>query len=165
MQTKIQYIIQQYRDIQDGKLWIGTNFNRKLSEVDESLLFTRPLAGLHSIAEIISHLTLWRKETLLKIETGAGSKTDDCEENWLKNDVLQSKGWIKIKSEYDATLTELIRLLELKEDEFLQKKYYDTDFKGNYNYSFVIDGMLHHDLYHLGQIGIIVKFLNKGQNE
>lgn len=161
MRYLIENIIKQYQEVQNGKLWIGSTFASKLNQVDKNMVFIRPIAGLHSIAEIISHLTLWRKETILKIQTGKGSKTDDCEENWLTNDKLKLMGWQYIKSEYDKTLTELIDLLKSKNDEFLDKEYYDTDFKGNYKYSFVINGMLHHDIYHLGQLGIIIKYLKE----
>lgn len=163
MNSTINHIIEQLQGIQDGKNWIGSSYSKKLNSIDESLVFERPLDGMHSIAEIISHLTLWRNETILKIKTGTGSKTDDCEENWLTNSVLKVKGWKQIKSEYDYTLSELITLLQEKEDSFLNESYYDTDFKGHYPYSFVINGMLHHDIYHLGQLGIIIKYLHKGQ--
>ena len=159
MTILIENIIQQYLEVQNGKLWIGSTFDSKLSQIDESLVFVRPISDLHSVAEIISHLTLWRKETILKIRTGKGSKTDDCEENWLNNEKLLLLGWQFIKSEYDKTLTELIELLKSKDDKFLNEEYYDADFKGNYKYGFIINGMLHHDLYHLGQLGITIKFL------
>ena len=161
MNTIIQHIIQQYQEIQQGKPWIGSTYTSKLNQIDEDDFFKRPIEDLHSIAEIISHLTLWRKETILKIQTGKGSKTDDCEENWLSNDKLKVLGWQHIKSEYDKTLTDLIDLLKSKDDTFLNEEYYDTDFKGYYPYSFIINGMLHHDLYHLGQIGIIIKYLKR----
>ena len=161
MKHLIENIIQQYQDIQSGKIWIGSSYQNKLSQVDEGLVFIRPIEGMHSIAEIISHLTLWRKETILKVQTGEGSKTDDCEENWLPNQKLEPLGWDYIKSEYDNTLTELIELLKTKDDTFLNQEYFDTDFKGTYKYSFVINGILHHDIYHLGQLGIIIKFLKR----
>lgn len=157
----IQNIIQQLVDVQEGKPWIGSSYASKLNEVDENKFFTRPLPDLHSIAEILSHLTLWRKETILKIQTGTGSKTDDCPENWRANEELRQEGWQSIRSEYEKTLFELIELLKSKNDAFLDETYYDTDFKGRFTYSFVINGMLHHDIYHLGQIGIIIKYLNQ----
>ena len=163
MNYLINHIIQQLEDVQHGKLWIGSSYDSKLNQLDEVSFFVRPLDGLHSVAEIISHLTLWRKETILKIQTGEGSKTEDCEENWLTNDQLKSLGWNHIKSKYDQTLSEIIKLLKIKEDSFLDESYYDTDFKNHYPYSFVINGMLHHDLYHLGQLGIIIKFLKEDQ--
>lgn len=163
MTCRIENIINQLKEVQSGKLWIGSTFDSKLNQVDKNVVFVRPIENLHSIAEIISHLTLWRKETILKIQTGKGSKTDDCKENWLTNDELKIVGWDKIKSEYDRTLVELIDLLNSKEDEFLSELYYDTDFKGDFEYSFVINGMLHHDIYHLGQLGIIIKYLKKNK--
>lgn len=161
MKYLIENIILQLEAVQNGKLWIGSTFDSKLNQVDENSVFLRPIENLHSVAEIISHLTLWRQETILKIRTGKGSKTDDCEGNWLDNNKLKTVGWDNILSEYDRTLSELIDLLKSKDDEFLSELYYDTDFKGDYEYRFVINGMLHHDIYHLGQLGIIIKYLKK----
>ena len=129
--------------------------------IDESSAFIRPLPNLHSTAEIISHLTFWRKETILKIKTGTGSKTDACEENWLPNETLSKKGWVVLKSEYDKSLTTLIKLLDKKTDSFLLQEYYDTDFKGYYPYQFLLTGMIQHDVYHLGQLGLILKLLEQ----
>ena len=155
----ITHIIKQLIDIQNGKIWIGSSYESKLNTIDESKVFERPMVDMHSIAEIISHLTLWRQEAILKIQTGKGSKTDDCEENWLPNEKLKTIGWSFIKSAYENSLTQLIELLKHKNDDFLEQEYYDTDFKGNYKYSFLLNGMLHHDIYHLGQLGIIIKYL------
>lgn len=159
MNTCIQNIIQQLEILQDGKPWIGSTYSKKLQQVYEEDFFIRPVEGLLSIAEIISHLTLWRKEAILKIETGTGSKTDDCEENWLSNDKLKALGWETIIANYNATTTDLITLLNVKTDDFLHQKYYDTDFKGEYTYNWLLNGMIQHDAYHLGQLGTIIKFL------
>ncbi|WP_067035439.1 DinB family protein [Allomuricauda sp. CP2A] len=159
MRVLNQEIIRQLQEIQEAKIWIGESFSKKLDMVDETEVFTRPLPELHSIAEIISHLTTWRKETILKIKTGKGSLTDNSKENWLTNDILIEVGWSEILKQYKDTLLELITILENKEDHFLAEKYYDNDFNGMYEYRFVLNGMLHHDIYHLGQLGIIIKLL------
>ena len=161
MNTLINHIIDQLHIIQDGRPWVGSSYARKLRGIEDEQVFVRPIAEMHSIAEIISHLSFWRKEAILKIKTGDGGKTDDCEENWLTNEELKPKGWAAIKSEYDNSLLELIDLLKEKDDTFLDETYYDNDFKGTYTYRFLIDGVLHHDVYHLGQLGIIVKYLQK----
>ncbi|MEM6841784.1 MAG: DinB family protein [Bacteroidota bacterium] len=159
--VSIESIILQLKNIQEGKNWMGANFDKKLVSISEEEAFVRPIPNLHSVAEIISHLTVWRKETILKIETGTGKLTDDSEENWLPNYKLKEIGWDKIKSEYRNSLLQMIKLLQTKDDSFLNEHYYDTDFKGDYPYRFVIHGMLHHDIYHLGQLGIIIKFLKE----
>lgn len=98
MNNLIKHIIDELNDIQSGKLWIGSSYESKLNSTDINLVFERPIKNMHSIAEIISHLMLWRKEAILKIKTGTGSKTDDCVENWLANSKLKEKGWNKIKT-------------------------------------------------------------------
>ena len=157
-------MIHQLKEMHHGKPWIGSTFTRKLNLVDAEDFFKRPCKDLHSVAEIISHLTLWRQEAILKIKTGAGSKTDDCEENWPSNDKLKARGWESIKLSYDESLSELIELLQDKSDAFLTEEYYDTDYKGYYSYNWLLNGMTQHDAYHLGQLGIIIKFLYKGKS-
>jgi len=159
MNRTIQNIIKQLEDIQQGKPWIGCTYHSKLNRVDHAEYFKRPFEDLHSIAEIISHLTLWRSEAILKVKTGKGSKTEDCEENWLTNEKLKIIGWDNIKSFYDQSQSELIELLKIKNDDFLSEQYFDTDFNGYYTYNWLLNGMIHHDAYHLGQIGIILKYL------
>ena len=161
MNSHVHNIIRQLKEVQNGKIWIGSNYEKKLEGIDESRAFTRPLPNLHSAAEIISHLTFWRKETIRKIKTGTGSKTDACEENWLPNETLIKKSWIVLKSEYDQSLTALIKLLDKKQDNFLSQEYYDTDFKGYYPYQFLLTGMIQHDVYHLGQLGLILKLMDQ----
>jgi len=161
MHTLINYIIQQLSEIQEGKVWVGSTYQRKLESINENNAFIRPLPKLHSVAEIISHLTTWQRETILKIKVGEGRLTDDSEENWFSNEKLREKGWAWILNEYEASLAELLALLKTKADSFLYEEYYDTDFKGNFPYSFVVNGMLHHSIYHLGQLGIIIKYLKQ----
>lgn len=161
MKNTVEYIINQLLENQSGKPWIGPNYDRQLSKIDVNNAFIRPLPDLHSVAEIISHLTTWQRETILKINTGEGSITDDAEGNWYTNDKLQAKGWATVLGDFKSSLSEIITLLKTKEDSFLEEQYYDTDFKGHYPYSFVINGVLQHNLYHLGQLGIIIKYLKK----
>ncbi|MEQ9440991.1 MAG: DinB family protein [Cyclobacteriaceae bacterium] len=164
MRTLIEDISHQLKDVQEGKNWMGANFDKKLSLVSDLEAFVRPIPDLHSVAEIISHLTVWRQETILKIKTGKGSLTDDSEQNWRPNNQLRKIGWDHIKTAYRNSLQELIELLQTKDDGFLDETYYDTDFKDNYPYRFVVYGMLHHDIYHLGQLGIIIKLLQENKN-
>lgn len=165
MNNAIKNILEQLQELHHGKPWIGRSLEFRLAQLDPDKCFVRPIPDMHSIAEILSHVTLWRTEAILKINTGSGSKTDDCPENWLSNEALQSKGWDHIKTAYDASLEELITLLQQKDDNFLDRQYYDTDFKGDYTYRWLLNGMVEHDAYHLGQIGMIIKYLKLKQQQ
>ena len=159
MKERINDLVSQMNEIQNGKPWIGSNFSKKMQLVSEEDFFRRPIKHMHSVAEIISHLTTWRRETLLKLETGSGYLTDDHPLNWKDPDTLRSLGKADIMADYNKSLSGILSFLEGKSDDFLQKTYYDGDFKGEFTYAWLLQGMMHHDIYHLGQIGYIVKFL------
>ena len=159
MRAELDHIIQQLSDVQTGKNWMGSSYQKMLSKVTPEEVFTRPTSGMHSVAELISHLTFWRNEALLKIQNGGGGKTDDDPGNWKDIEALKEKGWQQIQADYDQSLVDLLDLLKQKDDHFLSSTYYDPDFKGDYSFGWLLDGILHHDIYHLGQLGLVIKFL------
>ena len=82
MKDRISDLVGQMTEVQSGEPWIGSNFNKKMKSISEDNFFRRPMEHMHSVAEIISHLTTWRNETLLKMKAGKGSLTDDHPSNW-----------------------------------------------------------------------------------
>ena len=160
--VRLQQLVAQLNTIQSGRPWIGQTYQGVWDGLPEASFFVRPLPQLHSVAELLSHLTLWRQETILKIKTGTGSKTCEDPENWRDNHFLRQKGWAVLRAEYDDSLDTIVALLSERDDSFLDQLYYDTDFKGRFPYSFVLEGMLHHDLYHLGQLGSVCRLLREG---
>lgn len=159
MSSEVTAIITQLIEIHDGRPWMGSSYARKFAELGPDKVFEVPADHMHSVAQLIAHLSFWRKEGILKIRSGSGSKTDDDPENWPTNEELREIGWETIKNEHDQSLTELLNLLSEKDDQFLDLTYYDNDFKDVYPYRFLIYGLLHHDIYHLGQLGMVVKQL------
>ena len=164
MNELIADVIDQMEQIYQGNGWIGVNFKKKVDGLSDTEFFLQT-KDMHSIAEIVSHLTTWRLETILKVKTGKGSITDDDPSNWKSIAVLKQQGKQEILLKHYESLLNLLNLLRQKNDSFLNEKYYDTDFQGHYPYSFLVQGMLHHDIYHLGQIGLLVKFLRSDSDK
>lgn len=161
MNKQINSISRQLREVHYGVIWAGSSYSKKLSAITENQVFIRPLPSFHSIAEILAHIISWRKDAIIKLKTGKGELTDAHPEVWRSNEELKAIGWEKIREEDNSTLEELLELLSEKDDSFLDDLYYDPEFAGNYPYSFVLEGMLHHDIYHLGQIGLVIKLLKE----
>lgn len=159
MNSVVNSIITQMEDIHHGDNWIGVNMENMINPLNEQEFFFSA-TGFHSVAETLSHLTVWRNESILKISTGEGSITDNDPTNWKNNSELIGKGKDSILESYHESLKNLLDVLADKNDDFLDQTYYDTDFKDYYPFSFLLYGMVHHDLYHLGQIGMIVKIMN-----
>lgn len=149
----IQNLVKQLQDVQDGDLWLDENFTKKIDSLNEEHAFTRPIPEIHSVAEIISHLFEWRKDCINKLQGEKSTLTVESKENWRSNEELKKIGWKKLKGDFYASQYHLIRLIEVKEDSFLTQK------QGKYTFQNLLEGMVHHDLYHLGQIGISIKLL------
>lgn len=152
--TLIQNIIWQLQDVQEQENWLDENFKNKVGSVAVDEVFKRPLPELHSVAELISHLLVWRIETIRKLKNMDAKLTVDSPENWRTNDQLIEIGWTNLKNDFFQSLYTLIEILEGKDDTFLSERY-----RNDYSFKYLIEGLIHHDLYHLGQLGITIKFL------
>lgn len=150
----IKNIVNQFRDIQEGELWLDESFKKKMGNLSEKLAFERPLPNLHSVAELISHILVWRKESIRKLKGLNAQLTMESPENWISNEVLLRKGWENLKSEFYQSQKDILELIENETDEYLEREYTD-----GFKFKYLLEGLIHHDLYHLGQIGIVIKLL------
>ncbi len=152
----IENIIRQLNEIQDGSVWFDQCFKDKLAGLTEFEAFEKPLPELHSIAEHVSHVLAWRKECMLMF---SGSKTNlmNSPEDWKTNSELKQVGWENLKKALNDSRHDLIKLFDKKSDAYLDKLFKDTE----NSYHYLIEGIIQHDIYHLGQIGITIKLLSK----
>ena len=127
--------------------------------MDPQHYFIRPSPEVHSVAELIAHGTAWRKDAIVKIETGRGDLTEADKADWPDLEELKLLGWEEIYSEYADSVNQLIRLLEGKDDPFLEEMYFDPEFDGDFPFSFTLIGILQHDIYHLGQLGLVIRMI------
>ncbi len=82
-------------------------------------------------------------------------------EDWKDNFFLSKLGWYNLKNLFFVSTNTLIQVLENQDDTYLDTRFMDTD----YNFHYLIEGIIQHDLYHLGQIGITIKLLGSGKKE
>ncbi|MET0299663.1 MAG: DinB family protein, partial [Flavitalea sp.] len=140
-----------------GHSWLDEDFGKKLRPVNEETAFIKPDGYIHSIAEVVSHVVEWRMDLYGRFKTG---NTDtlkmDSPLNWRDNETLKLEGWAILKEDLSNTQTDLVKLLESKDDDFLNQKWKDEQ-----SYDWLIAGLIQHDAYHLGQIGIIYKMVIK----
>ncbi len=155
--TLVKNFVQQLRNNQDGDSWLDESFKKKLEKVNSKDAFVRPVSGVHSIGELVAHILTWRVEGIKKLQGMKSTVTMHSPENWRTNDELRKIGWEQLKADLYTSQTDLINLLEHKSDSFLT----DNDYVPGYSYKYLVEGLIHHDIYHLGQIGITLKLLNQ----
>jgi uncharacterized damage-inducible protein DinB len=137
-----------------GEPWIDETFAKKLQLVNEGNAFRQPFPDMHSIAQLVSHLVEWQLSIFNIWKGGLRTVTMESGLNWLDNQTLQTRGWEALKRRFDETQQQMMQFLSAKDDQFLQ----NVDAEGHTN-KFYLEGLIDHNMYHLGQIGLVLRLL------
>jgi len=155
MKNIVHNLTHQLSEVIDGEPWVDETFSKKLSGLTEEQAFTRPLPSVHSVAELVSHLLEWRISVLSILKGGSRTITMDSSANWKDNDPLRQEGWDILKEKFFKSQQDIIAFLDQQNDDYLEQ----VD-KEQHSYLYYAEGLIHHDMYHLGQIGLVIKMLS-----
>lgn len=155
MKARIRSYIEQFSQIFEGNPWLDESYSKKLNNLSDEQVFTQSPYHNHSVAEVVSHIIVWRKEIIRRLTHNSSQRllTGESDDNWKGLAQLQQIGWQQLYADLKHSQQQLIDLLENIDDSFLDEQLGETEF----NKEYFVAGLLHHDLYHLGQVGLIVK--------
>lgn len=150
----IQYV-NHFKEVYNGKPWYGENIVSKLNGITDELAFVRPLENVHSIAEVVAHMTYWRKSLISRLNKDESFNASvESADNWRDPSQLREEGWDKVWSDFEASQEEIVEALSRQPVTILE-----TEYSKGYTFAYLIQGIIDHDIYHLGQIGLIRKML------
>ena len=156
MRKEIAYIITTLHSVLDGEPWFGRSVMKLLQEVDPAIVHTIPNENSHSLIELLYHMNTWAEFTLKRLEKDEENDLARFEKlDWRTIDSNEHT-WEKGVAQFKVTHDLIIELLETKDDEFLSG---DVDYR-EYNFRFLLYGIIQHDIYHIGQIAYLKKFLS-----
>ena len=141
--------------------WHGPSVVEGLRGVSPRMAESRLTSNTHSIAEIVFHMTTWRIFTVRKLQGDAEFDITNKDKNWKVFTFFDEFEWETLQMELSLSQEELISELEKKEnDDFLE----DIVPGREYTYYNLLHGIIHHDIYHSGQISLIKKGLALNQD-
>jgi hypothetical protein len=119
------------------------------------------IKGIHTIAELVYHITSWRIFAVKKIagDTAYVVKTEN--QNWGSFKTVDEFELETLIMELTLSHDELMLVLEEKNDNFLDEIVPGAE----YNFYTLLHGIVHHDLYHTGQISILKKMVPVSKND
>lgn len=154
--ARISSYIRQLEQLFHGNSWQGESFSEKLKDVDDTMAFAQPVPNVHSISEIVWHCIYWR-EVYLERAHGSDLKTRQGHlQNFLPLGELQEKGWPQLVAYFEQTQQAILKFLRTKQDNFLLQHYHP-----GHSFDHMTEGIVQHDIYHLGQIGLVKKILKE----
>ena len=148
------YLANHIKRAVSGPMWHGSALAQVLEGVTNEQAAAHPIAGAHSIWEIVVHVTAWAEIARARIQ---GERMGDAtaEEDWPPVRDTSAAAWTAALDrlrESHRTLAHDVRHLD---DSTLHTK---IDALG-YSASNLLHGVIEHDTYHGGQIALLKKAL------
>ena len=138
-----------------GEPWFGRNIQAILKEINEDIAYQKP-NGQHSILELLYHMINWRLFTINRLEKSSATVKSFEENDWQVLDHQDKSLWQKGIEQLNDTQQRLLNLINTMKDEDLQSPVHERDYENKT----LINGIIQHDIYHLGQIAYIKKMLS-----
>ncbi|MBS1608838.1 MAG: DinB family protein [Bacteroidetes bacterium] len=150
-------LAQEVRNTLDGDTWYASNFLAVIRDVTARTAVQKLIGFPNSIAEIVYHMTQWKKFCIKKTEGDASFDIVlHSEEDWKRFDSLEDKEWEKIKSDYAKATIDLSHSIRLLPDERLEDKVPGR----GYSYFHLLIGVIEHETAHTTQISYLKKLQN-----
>jgi len=135
-----------------GPMWHGQALNQLLDGVSHDQAAARPIAGAHTIWEIVLHVTAWAEIARARIH---GERIGDpsAEEDWPPAPVATAASWSAARERLNESHRLLAHDVRNLDAATFPEKIGGLD----YTYSNLLHGVIEHGTYHGGQIALLKK--------
>jgi uncharacterized damage-inducible protein DinB len=155
MNKELQSIIRNLQNVNSGQPWFGRPVYEMLEEIDPSIVYKKPNGNSHSLIELLYHMITWAEFTLKRVEDDKEQDLSAFEKSDWRDIDPAKHTWEYGLAEFKSIHKKLITLLDKKDDELLKE---NVDYR-KYNFRFLLNGLIQHNIYHIGQIVYVKKLL------
>jgi uncharacterized damage-inducible protein DinB len=149
--SEIARIGSQLKRAFEGEAWHGPSLKELLAGVTAEQAAARPLAGSHSIWEIVLHIAAWESVARRRLE--GETALIPSEEDWPTVKETSDTAWLEALTNLESGHRQLRATLRQLTDADLDKIVAGQQ----YSSYFLLHGVIQHDLYHAGQIALLKK--------
>jgi uncharacterized damage-inducible protein DinB len=136
----------------NGEAWHGPAWCDVLKGVGRDAALQRPVSDAHSIAEIVLHVTTWHDIVRRRLLGEILGEVSD-EQDWPKAAFANDQEW----QDAVARLFETGRALSKAVAAFPPEQLHENRSNVAQTWYVLLIGILQHDLYHAGQVGLLRK--------
>jgi uncharacterized damage-inducible protein DinB len=144
-------IAEQFSRAFEGDAWHGPALLELLEDVDAATAAAKPLANVHSIWELVSHIAVWDDATLRRLAGEVCQPEGDA--NFPPMPQPTEAAWREAVAQAKRTHDRLVKTVGALPDSRLRDQVPGK----KYDFQFMLPGVVQHELYHAGQIAILKK--------
>ena len=135
-----------------GPAWHGPAVGELIKDLSAHAAAAKPLANVHSIWELVLHMAVWKDVARWRLE--GNEKVPSDEENFPTVTDTGEALWHKALARLKTAHEELRQAVSTCRDEKLEE---EIPAGGGLTHFVRLHGVIHHDLYHAGQIALLKK--------
>ncbi len=145
--------VYRYNEIFQGVPWYGTSLLESLDKVPLNFWNKKPYEGARSISEYVGHLVNWRKFVIEKLKSNKSFNIEmNTKEDWGDEVIIENKEAIdRFLGELKDTQYQISEMVLSKNEEWCGQNVPGK----TYTNAYMLEGILQHDIYHLGQLNLI----------
>ncbi len=149
--NEIEFIVDQLKRAYEGEAWHGPSLMEALSGVNASIAAAHPLPKAHNIWQLVLHIAAWN-EVFLKRTNGTALQLTP-EENFPTVTDTSETSWKAALEKLRKSHKDLEQAVQKAGPSILERRVPGKD----YNFRFMLHGVVQHEAYHGGQISILKK--------
>lgn len=156
--NEIERLVDQLEREHSGEPWHGSPLQQILAGVTHTQAAARPLAGAHSIWELVLHITGWKNEVRHRLSGAvAGEPTEG---DWPAVAETTAAAWSAAREQLELSHRLLVSAVRDLPEPKLFEPTNDPRNEGIApTYYELLHGIVQHDVYHAGQIAVLKKAL------
>jgi hypothetical protein len=160
MLPEAEGVLARVLDVHSGDPWHGSSTTRLLIGISDRQAISRPAADVHSIWEIVLHMTAWTREVASRL-AGAAAKDPDAGD-WPEAGPATDESWRAAVTALDAAQQELKAAAEATADARWHASVGDAREASagtGGSHLDMLEGLALHHAYHAGQLALLKKWV------
>lgn len=157
-ETEIDRIVDQLQREHDGDPWHGSPLRQLLRSMTAEVAAARPIRHVHSVWEIVLHMTAWKHEVRRRL-SGAPAREPE-EGDWPGVPSPTAEAWQaavdRLQQAHDSLVAAVRQIPESKLFEPTNDPR-NPETGAGVSYYVLLHGIVQHDVYHSGQIALVRK--------
>ena len=151
--NQVELIVDQLQRAYAGKAWHGPSLEELLRGVTAQQALARPVAGAHSIWELVMHTGVWMSAARRRLAGDPAKLTP--EQDWPPIEGGSPDAWQKTLAALEQEHNQLRAAVGSLPESALQNQAPGK----KHSLAFMLHGVIQHNLYHAGQIALLKKVL------
>jgi uncharacterized damage-inducible protein DinB len=155
---EIDRIVDQLEREHEGDAWHGSPLRTLLAGVTSEVAAAQPIRGMHSVWEIVLHVTAWKNEVRRRVG-GAPAGTPE-EGDWPEVPAPTPEAWKSALENLEQAHAALVGAVRQVPEAKLFEPTNDPREPAagsGVSYYVLLHGIVQHDAYHAGQIALVRK--------